>query len=124
MEITVAIRSNMSVRLTAHTYRLRKKMIANKMCGIHLAGAARGGHGYNACEARCGGAVLDEARSATDIMRQEQVLTVHNMNQRLRRVRYAVRGPVLERALQIEHELEKVRTTLPITLNNAMLKQR
>ncbi|XP_014371068.2 alanine aminotransferase 1 [Papilio machaon] len=40
-------------------------------------------------------------------MKQEQVLTVDNMNQRLRRVRYAVRGPVLERALHIEHELEK-----------------
>ncbi|XP_068618310.1 alanine aminotransferase 1-like [Battus philenor] len=40
-------------------------------------------------------------------MRLDKCVTVDNVNQNLLRVRYAVRGPILERAEQIERELEK-----------------
>lgn len=41
-------------------------------------------------------------------MKLENSLTVDNINQNLLNIQYAVRGPILERAVQIERELEKV----------------
>ena len=40
-----------------------------------------------------------------------KVLTVDNMNPNVRRVEYAVRGPIVQRAMQIEKELKEVRTS-------------
>ncbi|CAG4946232.1 unnamed protein product [Parnassius apollo] len=40
-------------------------------------------------------------------MKLEKCITVDNINQNLLNVKYAVRGPILERALQIERELVK-----------------
>lgn len=41
-----------------------------------------------------------------------KVLTLDNMNPNVRRVEYAVRGPIVQRALQIERELKKVKVKL------------
>jgi len=38
----------------------------------------------------------------------QKVLTLDSMNQNVRRVEYAVRGPMVLRAMQIEQELKKV----------------
>lgn len=39
----------------------------------------------------------------------KKVLTIDNVNPNLKRMEYAVRGPLLIRALEIEKEIEKVR---------------
>lgn len=41
-------------------------------------------------------------------MKLEKCLTEENINQNLLNIQYAVRGPILQRALQIERELVKV----------------
>jgi hypothetical protein len=41
-------------------------------------------------------------------MKLEGTITEENINQNLLKVNYAVRGPIVERAAQIETELEKV----------------
>lgn len=41
-------------------------------------------------------------------MKLEKSLTPENVNRRLLGIQYAVRGPILHRAIQIERELEKV----------------
>lgn len=38
-----------------------------------------------------------------------KVLTLDNMNPNVRRVEYAVRGPLVQRAVQIEKELKEVK---------------
>lgn len=40
---------------------------------------------------------------------RERVLTVDNMNPNVKRVEYAVRGAIVQRALQIEKELKEVK---------------
>lgn len=37
-----------------------------------------------------------------------KVLTLDNMNPNVRRVEYAVRGPIVQRAMQLEKELKEV----------------
>ncbi len=37
-----------------------------------------------------------------------RVLTVDNMNPNVKRVQYAVRGPIVQRAMQLEKELKEV----------------
>lgn len=37
-----------------------------------------------------------------------KVLTLDNMNPNVRRVEYAVRGPIVQRAVQLEKELKEV----------------
>ena len=39
-----------------------------------------------------------------------RVLTVDNMNPNVKRVEYAVRGPIVQRAVQLEKELKEVKT--------------
>lgn len=43
------------------------------------------------------------------IPRQGKVLTVETMNANVKKVDYAVRGPIVQRAVQIEKELKEVR---------------
>lgn len=42
----------------------------------------------------------------------ERVLTLDTMNPNVKRVEYAVRGPIVQRAAQIEKELKEVMSTL------------
>lgn len=42
------------------------------------------------------------------ILHPERVLTVDTMNPNVKRVEYAVRGPIVQRAVQIEKELKEV----------------
>ena len=37
-----------------------------------------------------------------------QILTIENLNPHVISVEYAVRGPIVDRAAEIEHELESV----------------
>ena len=39
----------------------------------------------------------------------ETVLTVENMNPHIRKMEYAVRGPIVQRAIALEKELQQVR---------------
>lgn len=39
---------------------------------------------------------------------RERVLTMDTMNPNIKRVEYAVRGPIVQRAVQIERELKMV----------------
>lgn len=43
---------------------------------------------------------------------RERVLTMDTMNPNVKRVEYAVRGPIVQRAVQIERELKMVLTVL------------
>ena len=45
-----------------------------------------------------------------------KVLTLESMNQTVRKVEYAVRGPMVVRAVQIEEELKKVQKVLDCCL--------
>lgn len=45
-----------------------------------------------------------------------RVLTLDNMNPNVRRVEYAVRGPIVQRAMQIEKELKEVKTSVVLQL--------
>ncbi|PZC78721.1 hypothetical protein B5X24_HaOG217281 [Helicoverpa armigera] len=40
-------------------------------------------------------------------MKLDNSLTAENINQNLLNIKYAVRGPILERAIQIEREIQK-----------------
>lgn len=40
--------------------------------------------------------------------RRQKTLTVENMNPHVRTMEYAVRGPIVQRAVQLEHELREV----------------
>ena len=42
------------------------------------------------------------------VLHREKVLTVDNMNPHVKRVEYAGRGPIVQRAVQIEKELREV----------------
>lgn len=42
------------------------------------------------------------------ILHPERVLTLDTMNPNVKRVEYAVRGPIVQRAVQIEKELKEV----------------
>lgn len=42
-----------------------------------------------------------------------KVLTLDNMNPNVKRVEYAVRGPIVQRAVQLEKELREVRANPP-----------
>lgn len=42
------------------------------------------------------------------LQRQDKVLTVDTMNANVKKVEYAVRGPIVQRAVQIEKELKEV----------------
>lgn len=61
------------------------------------------------------GSVPVDARVSTRIRTMangtasSRVLTIDNVNPNLKRMEYAVRGPLLIRALEIEKELQKVR---------------
>lgn len=46
------------------------------------------------------------------IMHSERALTLDTMNPNVKRVEYAVRGPIVQRAAQIEKELKEVGYTL------------
>ena len=48
-------------------------------------------------------------QAANGVPCRGKVLTVDNMNPRVKKVEYAVRGPVVQRAVQIEKELREVR---------------
>lgn len=50
--------------------------------------------------------------SVNGVSCRDKVLTLDNMNPNVRRVEYAVRGPIVQRALQIEKELKKVKVKL------------
>lgn len=41
-------------------------------------------------------------------MKLENSLNADNINQRLLNIQYAVRGPIVQRAMQIEREMQKV----------------
>lgn len=41
-------------------------------------------------------------------MRLEMCITQKTVNQKMLNIQYAVRGPILEKAVQIEREIEKV----------------
>lgn len=43
------------------------------------------------------------------VPRRGKVLTLDNMNPNVKRVEYAVRGPIVQRAVQIEKELREVK---------------
>lgn len=47
--------------------------------------------------------------SVNGVSCRDKVLTLDNMNPNVKRVEYAVRGPIVQRALQIEKELKKVK---------------
>lgn len=48
-------------------------------------------------------------QAANGVACRGKVLTVDNMNPRVKKVEYAVRGPVVQRAVQIEKDLREVR---------------
>lgn len=45
------------------------------------------------------------------VLHPERVLTLDTMNPNVKRVEYAVRGPIVQRAVQIEKELKEVTLT-------------
>lgn len=47
-------------------------------------------------------------QAVNGVPRRGKVLTLDNMNPNVRRVEYAVRGPIVQRAMQIEKELKEV----------------
>lgn len=49
----------------------------------------------------------DQSQAVRNGLRTK-VLTLHSMNPRVRRVEYAVRGPIVQRALELEQELRQV----------------
>lgn len=53
--------------------------------------------------------VGDQSRAARNGLR-EKVLTLDSMNPCVRKVEYAVRGPIVLRALELEQELRQVRS--------------
>lgn len=42
-------------------------------------------------------------------MKLEKSITVNNINTNIMNIQYAVRGPIVQRAIQIENEISKVR---------------
>lgn len=49
-------------------------------------------------------------KAVNGLCSQGKVLTLDTMNPNVRRVEYAVRGPLVQRALQLEKELKEVTT--------------
>lgn len=48
-----------------------------------------------------------------ELSRPRKVLTIDTMNANVKKVEYAVRGPIVQRAVQLEKELREVRCLIP-----------
>lgn len=48
------------------------------------------------------------------LARREKVLTLESLNPSVKKVEYAVRGPIVTRALELEKELQQVRWRAPL----------
>lgn len=57
-----------------------------------------------------------EKMSENGIMSRAKVLTIDTMNPTVKKVEYAVRGPIVQRAVELERELSEVCTRAPRVL--------
>lgn len=53
---------------------------------------------------------------ANGLAPRHKVLTLESMNPWIKKVEYAVRGPIVTRAVQLEKELQQVREAVPLTV--------
>lgn len=59
-----------------------------------------------------------EKMSENGVSPRAKVLTIDNMNPTVKMVEYAVRGPIVQRALELERELSEVCTRCLISMDN------
>ncbi|XP_010779235.1 alanine aminotransferase 2-like [Notothenia coriiceps] len=59
-----------------------------------------------------------EKMSENGVLPRAKVLTIDSMNPTVKKVEYAVRGPIVQRALELERELSEVCTRCLISMDN------
>lgn len=69
--------------------------------------------------ARCG--LPKEKMTENGMMSRTKVLTIDTMNPVVKKVEYAVRGPIVQRAVELEKELNEVWSSLPPGLSACVI---